>query len=177
MQRLIRTGAVVALALATIAADGEQREVSTAEISEMMMPIVDMTLPIASIDQSIVIQRSGITLAADVLFAFDSAALGPHSRSPIQVAVAEIRARDPSSIVIEGHTDHRGSHAYNRNLSRRRAESVQRELRRRLGADAPVMRIEARGESDPVASNTDPSGEDNPKGRALNRRVEVLVAE
>ena len=29
------------------------------------------------------------------------------------------------------------------------------------------------GEADPVASNTNPDGSDNPRGRALNRRVEI----
>jgi outer membrane protein OmpA-like peptidoglycan-associated protein len=41
----------------------------------------------------------------------------------------------------------------------------------------PAPNITARGfgEQNPVASNTNPNGGDNPAGRALNRRVSIVV--
>lgn len=73
---------------------------------------------------------------------------------------------------MAGHTDSIGTPAYNRGLSTRRARAVQAELRRALGGGAPPVSARGRGESDPVAANTE-GGEDNPAGRARNRRVVI----
>ena len=68
-------------------------------------------------------------------------------------------------ILIIGHTDSRGSEAYNRELSLSRANATRRYLLgRNISGDR--IKVEGRGESEPVASN------DTDAGRALNRRVE-----
>ena len=58
-------------------------------------------------------------------------------------------------------------------LSQRRAEAVAAAV----AAARPdlVLSTEGRGEADPVAPN-DNGGEDNPDGRAANRRVEIRYA-
>ena len=70
-------------------------------------------------------------------------------------------------IEVAGHTDSRGSEAYNQSLSERRAATVQAIL----SAEYPDVPINAVGfgENSPVASNA------NDAGRAQNRRVEVTV--
>jgi hypothetical protein len=70
--------------------------------------------------------------------------------------------------LVEGHTDDRGSDATNQQLSQKRADAVREYLESR-GVPAERMRSVGRGESNPVASN------DNPEGRANNRRVEIIV--
>lgn len=95
---------------------------------------------------------------ADVLFAFDSARVTAGGRAALRRL--EVRGR---RVTVVGHTDARGSAAYNLRLSRRRAAAVARVL----GGDAAVR---ARGEAEPVASNA------RPAGRARNRRVEIVVS-
>mgnify|MGYP001614481062 CR=1 FL=1 len=72
------------------------------------------------------------------------------------------------NLVIEGHTDSRGSQAHNVDLSQRRAESVRTYLvSRGYGSDLIVAR--GLGDSRPVAKNS------SAEGRANNRRVEIIV--
>ncbi len=67
-------------------------------------------------------------------------------------------------LAIVGHTDSRGSEAYNQALSQRRAEAVRKYLIG-AGVDAALVYSAGKGESDPVASN------DTEEGRAQNRRI------
>jgi outer membrane protein OmpA-like peptidoglycan-associated protein len=119
-------------------------------------------------------KRIAVTLAADVLFRFDSAALTGRAESRIDEAAERIRADGPAVVRVTGYTDSKGSDAYNLGLSRRRAAAVAAALRAELGGEAPSLRTQGRGEADPVAPNTKPDGSDNPRGRARNRRVEVV---
>jgi outer membrane protein OmpA-like peptidoglycan-associated protein len=64
--------------------------------------------------------------------------------------------------------------AYNLALSRRRAETVARELIGQ-GLHRERVTIQAYGEARPVAPNLNPDGTDNPAGRARNRRVEAVI--
>lgn len=71
-------------------------------------------------------------------------------------------------IIVEGHTDSRGSAAYNLALSQRRANSVAKILRQELGPDVIVEAV-GRGKTRPIDRN------DTDKGRAANRRVELKI--
>jgi OOP family OmpA-OmpF porin len=65
-----------------------------------------------------------------------------------------------------------GSDQYNADLSERRAQAVVRGLTER-GVTA-TMNAQGFGEKQPIAQNT-LKGKDNPAGRQLNRRVELVV--
>ena len=69
---------------------------------------------------------------------------------------------------ITGHTDSKGSDAYNERLGQKRAENVAKELRQRTDSSkVKINSVVGKGEKEPVASNqTD-------EGRAQNRRVEI----
>ena len=68
-----------------------------------------------------------IDLAADVLFDFDKADLLPKAEETLQKAADLIKQRNAKGVVrIEGHTDAKGSDAYNQKLSERRADAVKR---------------------------------------------------
>ena len=71
--------------------------------------------------------------------------------------------------VIRGHTDERGSEAYNQRLSYRRAQRIYRLLIER-GMPAHKMKIEAYGKSEPVIRDAGTEEE-----HAQNRRVEVDI--
>jgi outer membrane protein OmpA-like peptidoglycan-associated protein len=111
-----------------------------------------------------------LTLGSDLLFDVGSANLKPAGRRAIASVARFMRERGERRIVIEGFTDNTGSEALNRRLSQRRANAV-RDALVKQGIDGE--RIEARGlgASNPVASN------DNPGGRSLNRRVEIVIGE
>ena len=88
---------------------------------------------------------------------------------------AQILKDNPSvKVTIEGHTDSKGTDAYNQKLSERRANAVKNYLESN-GVTASRLDAVGKGESDPVVPNTKPDGKDNPEGRAKNRRVELKV--
>lgn len=73
-------------------------------------------------------------------------------------------------IAVHGHTDSRGSAAYNKELSLRRARAVVKYL---IDKGVSPARLEAQGfgPDQPIASN------DTDEGRATNRRVEFKILE
>lgn len=116
-----------------------------------------------------------VELAADVLFAFNSAELTPQADAALR-RTAELAARSGAGrIQVVGHTDALGDDAYNRALSLRRAEAVARWLSVSGGVSSDRLHTEGRGEDEPVAPNTRPDGQDAPEGRARNRRVVVVM--
>lgn len=109
-----------------------------------------------------------VTISSDILFEFGSSAIDDAGRSVIEEAVAEIP--DGAELEIIGHTDSVGDDGSNQALSEERAETVADVVR----AARPdlALTVEGRGEREPVADNA-VGGEDDPAGRALNRRVEI----
>lgn len=116
-----------------------------------------------------------VELAADVLFAFNSADLTPQAEAALS-RTAELAARSGAGrIHVIGHTDALGEDGYNRALSLRRAEAVARWLNASGGVPSDRLHTEGRGEDEPVMANTRPDGQDAPDGRARNRRVVVVM--
>jgi outer membrane protein OmpA-like peptidoglycan-associated protein len=113
------------------------------------------------------------TLPADVLFDFDKSDLKPVAEPALQ-RLLEVTHAQTGAIVVEGHTDSKGSQPYNLDLSQRRAESVKAWL---VAHGTAVSRINTKGwgASKPDAPNTKPDGSDDPDGRQKNRRVTVTI--
>jgi outer membrane protein OmpA-like peptidoglycan-associated protein len=109
-----------------------------------------------------------ITFDSGILFGFASSELTPESRQNIAKMAETLQKYDDTEILIEGHTDDKGSDEYNQKLSERRAEEVGRTLAS-LNVKNNRIRQVGYGESMPVADN---ATED---GRAKNRRVEVAI--
>jgi OOP family OmpA-OmpF porin len=105
-----------------------------------------------------------------VNFDFDKSNIRPDAAVILDEAVRILGTGSGSSVSVEGHTDWIGSDAYNAGLSERRANSVQAYLIEH-GVSASRLSTTGYGESRPIASN------DTREGRALNRRVELLVQE
>lgn len=146
------------------------------EERELVIEVYDLDIPSSSLDQSVVESQTGsqveLTLAADVLFAFNRATLTSAARSRLRTVAARLR-RVSGAVQVDGYTDSTGSQTYNIRLSRRRAEAVRRALMRLLRGRRIRYVVAGRGEAEPVAANTKPDGSDNPRGRARNRRVAV----
>jgi outer membrane protein OmpA-like peptidoglycan-associated protein len=104
----------------------------------------------------------------NVEFEFDQATITPESYRIIDEAAGTLRDLGWPDVVVEGHTDSRGSDSHNLRLSQRRADAVVRYLVGR-GAPASTLRAVGYGESRPIAGN------DTDAGRARNRRVELHI--
>lgn len=116
-----------------------------------------------------------LTLPEDILFDFDSSELLPEADEAIDQLVKVIETTDDEEeIAIVGHTDGKGEEKYNQKLSEKRAQSV-RDALADEGVKKDRMTAEGKGDSEPVAENTNSDGSDNPEGRQKNRRVEVTV--
>ncbi len=94
--------------------------------------------------------------------------LTPDSRQMLSSVVDEIARRPAPEIVVIGHTDRVGPVPYNDTLSLRRAERLRDELVK-VGIAADRIRVEGRGEREPLVPTPDEVAEPR------NRRVEISV--
>jgi outer membrane protein OmpA-like peptidoglycan-associated protein len=113
-------------------------------------------------------QKGAPAILPEIYFATDSAEITPESEKRLERCWTAIQTHPYQKIVIKGHTDSTHTHEYNAELSRRRALSVAEWLIEQ-GLDANQLQTKAYGESLPVADNKTEAG------RALNRRVEILL--
>ena len=96
-------------------------------------------------------------------FAFDKADLTSAHRGILIDVAGKLTGKEDLEIV--GHTDSKGSKAYNQKLSERRAQAVA-DFLRTFGVKNS-MSVKGMGEVQPVADNATDAG------RAQNRRVEI----
>ncbi len=111
-----------------------------------------------------IIMRAQITLDG-IQFGFDSAEILPASERTLQRGLQILRDNPDVRVEIAGHTDNVGNAAYNRRLSRQRADAVKQWLVDH-GVEASRMTTRGYGSTQPVASN------DDEQGQAQNRRIE-----
>jgi outer membrane protein OmpA-like peptidoglycan-associated protein len=116
-----------------------------------------------------------IELAADVLFDFDKADIRPDAQNALKQAATIVKEKAKGPVRVEGHTDAKGSDAYNQRLSDRRANSVKDWFVQKEGLKNVRFSTTGFGAKKPVAPNTKPDGSDDPAGRQKNRRVEIIV--
>ncbi|KGN31023.1 hypothetical protein N802_05305 [Knoellia sinensis KCTC 19936] len=112
-----------------------------------------------------------VTLNSDILFAFDKAAISPAATSKIAALVKDVP--QGAKVSIGGHTDSLGTAARNASLSQERAAAVAGAIK--TARPDLVLTVKGFGSSQEVEPNTK-GGEDNPDGRAKNRRVEIRYA-
>ena len=117
-------------------------------------------------------QAISVDLPADVLFDFDKADLRADAAPSLQKAAELVKSYAAAPLTVLGHTDGKGSDAYNDSLSLRRAQAVAAALKQHTGRQP---RVEGLGKRQPVAPNATPDGRDDPQGRQLNRRVQILI--
>lgn len=104
----------------------------------------------------------------DVNFEFDKAGLTDLGKGRVR-QVAQLLTSIPSlTVVVEGHTDFKGSDEYNVSLGERRAQSVVDELVA-LGVDPARLNPVSLGESKPIFT------EEEDWSRAINRRIQFSV--
>jgi outer membrane protein OmpA-like peptidoglycan-associated protein len=118
----------------------------------------------------VIVTEKEIKITQQIHFEFDKDKIRPDSFAILD-AVAEVLLQNPKiKIEIQGHTDNKGSAAYNKSLSDRRAASVRKYLQNR-GVDAGRLTSKGYGMERPIVPNT------TDQNRALNRRVQFVRTE
>ena len=124
--------------------------------------------------EKVVVTEEQIITLEPIYFDFDKAKIKPVSYPILDQVVKVMNDRPNMRVRVEGHTDSKGSEAYNQRLSQRRAEAVVKYLISK-GIDPSRLEAVGYGKSRPIAPNQDENGKDNPTGRAKNRRTEFHV--
>lgn len=153
-------GAIIGAAVggATGAIIGHQMDKQAEEIAKTV-PDAKVT----RVGEGIVVEFS-----SNVLFGFDQSNLSYDAKTSLDKLVKVLDAYPDTDIEIQGHTDSKGSLAYNQNLSEERAIVVSNYL---ISENISGRRLTVigYGESEPkYLNNTE-------NGRAENRRVEFLI--
>ena len=115
-------------------------------------------------------ERGLLVTLGDVLFAFNKAELTPQAAPRLDKLAAFLKQFPQRKLLVEGYTDAVGTDAYNMELSERRAETIREALVAR-GVDTTRVVTKGYGKAYPVADNA------SVNGRAVNRRVEVVIAD
>jgi outer membrane protein OmpA-like peptidoglycan-associated protein len=109
-----------------------------------------------------------ITLSGGVLFATGQATILPGAQAQLNQVADALKTQAEHHFTVEGHTDNQGTDAINNDLSNRRANAVRDYLVVR-GVAAATITAQGVGSTRPVADNK------TTEGRAMNRRVEIIV--
>jgi outer membrane protein OmpA-like peptidoglycan-associated protein len=103
-----------------------------------------------------------------VLFGFDESGISSQAQQSLNDLVTILQKYPDTDIEIQGHTDDKGTEAYNQRLSEERATNVASFLKGK-GIASSRVNIRGFGETAPKYSN------DSESGRAENRRVDFLI--
>jgi outer membrane protein OmpA-like peptidoglycan-associated protein len=105
---------------------------------------------------------------SNVLFGFDQSNLTGDAKTNLDKLVAVLGKYPDTDIEVQGHTDSKGSKAYNQSLSERRAGAVSGYL---TGKSIAAKRVTIKGFGETVPKY----GNETAEGRTQNRRVEFLI--
>ncbi len=101
-----------------------------------------------------------------IYFEFDSAVIDARFQPLLEAHATYLKANPGFKVILQGHTDERGSREYNLALGQRRAESVRQALRL-LGVAEAQMEAVSLGEEKPAVEGHDESA------WKMNRRTEI----
>ncbi len=162
-----------------IAEEQASLEKKRLELDKRSLELEKRALELEKARQQLQDQQSGrslsMNLSGDVLFDYDKAALKPAAEEALKKVGVVLSQFPESMVVIEGYTDAKGGESFNVKLSLERADAVKKWLVANGGVPEANISTKGYGEENPVAANKNEDGSDNPAGRALNRRVSIIV--
>src|SRR5438128_5358053 len=164
---------------AAIAKKQAQLERQRIELDKKSLELQQKELDLEKARQEFEAQQSGrslsMNLSGDVLFDYDKASLKTEAEQALKKVAVVLSQSPESKVTVEGYTDSKGTRGANMQLSRERAQSVKGWLVKNGGVAAGSISTKGYGELYPIAPNVNPDQTDNPLGRALNRRVSIIV--
>ena len=105
---------------------------------------------------------------SSALFAFNKFDISPKAQTILNDVATWLKKNPQMKCELSGHTDGKGSVAYNQKLSEQRAQAVYDYLVK-AGVSSDNLTWKGYGKSEPIATN------DTAEGRQLNRRVELRL--
>jgi outer membrane protein OmpA-like peptidoglycan-associated protein len=134
--------------------------INIALLDEEKRVLVRKTIPIVELGRKLIIEN--------LLYESNSSELGD-SVKELDVMIQFMTNKPNVSIMIEGHTDNKGSNSINDALSLKRAESVKNYLVENGKIAASRISTKGYGKRRPIADNS------TEFGRKLNRRTEIVI--
>ena len=124
--------------------------------------------PFAALEQKPVRQvTEASALSVPITFGFDSAQLTPQARIQLNTIAEGIKLTEGTvKVVIEGHTDAKGTLNYNDTLSLKRAQAVREYLIAAKGLSPKQLQVDGKGPRKPI--DTDPY---SPRNRRVQFRA------
>jgi len=156
-------------------AEAAQKALATAKVLDIVGVALGIDAVMKDLGAKVTDQEIRIDLAADVMFDFDKYTLRPEAAATLQKVGRVVANYGEAPLLIEGHTDNKGTHPYNMNLSQKRADAVKKWLVDNATIKPARITTTGWGETKPVAPNRKPDGSDDPNGRQKNRRVELTL--
>lgn len=145
--------------------DGDEKYI----VYEVQIEDPELDVP-ENVDLTIEEKEFKIQVPDDLLFDFDESSLKSDAKATLDDILVELeQLPDQTDIHLNGHTDNEGDPSYNLTLSEKRAESVYDYMKKNGNIDHLNIERYGYGEEKPIASN------DDSKGRAKNRRVEIVI--
>ena len=153
-------GAIIGAAVggASGAVIGRQMDKQAEEIAK--------TVPDAKVER--VGEGIVVEFNSSILFGFDKSGLSNDAKLNLDKLVTVLDNYADTNIEIQGHTDSKGSEAYNQDLSVQRTRKVSYYLTDK-GINSDRLTVKGFGETLPKYEN------DTENGRSQNRRVEFLI--
>ncbi len=172
MRRLLPVTLFAALAIAGCSSSGEDTGTAAGSGRGSMMPQSSIaTAPVgrSQVDALTSAQNELATSVGDrVYFETDSTSLSPQARATLDRQIAWLNRNPTVRLIIEGHTDERGTREYNLALGDRRANMVKNYMTDH-GIAAGRLRTISYGKERPVAVGS------NEAAWAQNRRAVSVV--
>ncbi len=149
---------------------GESRQVQP--LDRRVVPVSRSSSSDSAVTYSSDGQTTVASLSGDVTFDVDSSALTDRAKQVLDdIIVKRWKGKPPATVTVVGHTDSVADDAHNQTLSEQRAKAVADYLTSKV----PSLNVQSsgKGESEPVASETNADGSVNEAGKAANRHVDV----
>ena len=148
---------------------GESRQVQP--LDRRVVPVSRSSSSDSAVTYSSDGQTTVASLSGDVTFDVDSSALTDRAKQVLDDIVKRWNGKRPATVTVVGHTDSVADDAHNQTLSEQRAKAVADYLTSKV----PSLNVQSsgKGESEPVASETNADGSVNEAGKAANRHVDV----
>ncbi|MDG9930800.1 MULTISPECIES: peptidoglycan-associated lipoprotein Pal [Pseudomonas] len=162
---MLKFGKFAALSLALAVAVGCSSKGGDASGEGAVDPNAGYNAGNSGIDNGALSEEAALRAITTFYFEYDSSDLKPEAMRALDVHAKDLKGNG-ARVVLEGHTDERGTREYNMALGERRSKAVQRYLVLQ-GVSPAQLELVSYGEERPVATGSDESS------WAQNRRVEL----
>ena len=178
--RKIISGILIAMTMAACSsAPTKEQDGAAVEDRSPQKPVAQKPIDVAPSPVTPAAAESGTVLDAAlsdpsnilskrlVYFDFDSNLVKEEFRPLVTAHAQYLRGKAAARMIIQGHTDERGSREYNLALGQRRSDAV-KQMMAVLGADAARIETVSYGEEKPAAQGTSETA------FAQNRRAQIV---